>query len=85
MCLSDAIIEVGARSSSMDADSTTGSGVRAESRWSSQPPRLFFFFIRNLAGSMFAAITLPIVHVPDVIVCLSVEEGLGLQWRNAKW
>lgn len=40
---------------------------------SSQPPRFFFFFffIRILAGSMFVAITLQIVHVPDVIVCLA--------------
>lgn len=62
-----------ARSSSRDAGNATGSGVEPECGWSSQPPRFFFFlfFIRILAGSMFVAITLQIVHVPDVIVCLA--------------
>lgn len=38
-----------------------------------------FFFIRDLAGSTLVTITLQIVHVPDVIVCLSGCDSGGMQ------
>lgn len=73
MCLSDAIIEEGS------AQLLQGRWQRHRLRcsgpecgWNSRPPRfLFFFFIRILARSLFVAITLQIVHMPDVIVCLA--------------
>lgn len=49
-----------------------------------------FFFIRNLAGSTFVSITLQIVHVPDIIVCLSgcnsgrMQSMKALHW-SGKW